>query len=371
MRVLLTGGGTAGHINPALAIAETVKRNCPDAKIEFVGIKGGKEDDLVAREGYRLHHVRSMGFDRSHLLPNVKALYLAVCSPYQRKTTKILDEFRPDIVIGTGGYACWPIMAAAARRGIPTALHESNAQAGLAIRQLQRRVDRIWINFEDTGKQLNTKKPVVLVGNPVRGEFGVYSKADARKRLGIGADEFYVLSFGGSLGAEPVNEAMLMLMKSVAEQSPRMRFLHASGKRDSAQCASRFKALGLDRLQNCTLTEYVYDMPLQMAAADVVISRAGAMTLTELARMRKAAILIPSPHVAANHQHRNAQALAKHGAAILVKEADLENGKLTECFKMLAEDPTVRANMEERIGGFVQKDANRMIWEQILEMTKK
>ncbi len=371
MKVLLTGGGTAGHINPALAIAETVKRNCPDAEIEFVGIKGGKEDDLVKREGYTLHHVRSMGFDRSHLLPNFKALYLAFCSPYQRQTTKILDEFQPDIVIGTGGYACWPIMAAAARRGIPTAVHESNAQAGVAIKQLQRRVDRIWINFSDTEHQLKTKKPIVLVGNPIRGGFGALSKEEARKRLGIGRDELYVLSFGGSLGAEYVNEAVLILMKSVAEQMPRVRFLHASGKRDASVSVARFQQLGLDRLPNCVLAEYIYDMPVQMAAADVVISRAGAMTLTELARMKKASILIPSPYVAADHQYRNAKVLADAGAALLVKEADLNSGALTEAFQALASDPALRREMEKWIGSFAQTDANKIIWEQILEMTKK
>ena len=166
MRVMLTGGGTAGHINPALAIAETVRRNCPDAEILFVGIKGGKEDDLVVREGYELEHVRSMGLVRTISKEAVKALWLALCSPYFKDTTGLLDSFKPDIVIGTGGYACWPIMAAAARRGIPTALHESNAVPGVAIKQLQRRVDRVWINFEETKKHLKTKKKVTRVGNP-------------------------------------------------------------------------------------------------------------------------------------------------------------------------------------------------------------
>ena len=371
MRVLLTGGGTAGHINPALAIAETVKRNRPDAEIAFVGIKDGKEDDLIPRAGYPLYYVNSMGIKRSLSPSNLKALYLAVRSPYQKKTTNILDDFRPDIVIGTGGYACWPIMAAAARRGIPTALHESNAKAGMAIKRLQKRVDRIWINFEATRDQLHTRKPVLRVGNPLRGEFGAISKADARRKLGIGDGEIFLLSFGGSLGAEYVNCAMLKLMKELGEQNPKLRCLHASGQRDHANCAADFKNLGLDRLPNCRLTDYIYDMPLQMAAADLVVSRAGAMTLSELARMGKAAILIPSPYVADNHQFYNAKAMADADAALLVEESELTNGKLTATVGSLLEDQQRITKMEQNVLGFADRDANREIWKQILEMTGK
>ncbi|MBR2020572.1 MAG: glycosyltransferase, partial [Clostridia bacterium] len=205
MRVLLTGGGSAGHINPALAIAETVKQNDPNATIAFVGIRNGKEEDLVPREGYPLHYVESMGIRRSLSPKNIKALWLALTSPYSKQTNRILDGFQPDIVIGTGGYACWPIMAAAARRGIPTAVHESNALPGLAVRQLQGRVDRIWINFSKTAELLRKKEKTVQVGNPLRNGFGGLSKAEARKRLGISEDRFFILSFGGSLGAEEVN----------------------------------------------------------------------------------------------------------------------------------------------------------------------
>lgn len=371
MRVLLTGGGTAGHINPALAIAETVKQNSPDAEIHFVGTKDGKENDLVGRAGYELSHVQSKGFDRSLSTANLKAMYLALVSPYQKQTTKILDEFQPDIVIGTGGFVCWPIMAAAARRGIPTALHESNAKAGLAIKLLQKRVDRIWINFESTREDLKTKKPVLRVGNPIRGAFGVYSKSEARKRLGIGEKETYILSFGGSLGAEPVNEAVLTLMKALAQSTPNLRFLHASGARDRENCQKQFEELGLHRLPNCVLTEYIYDMPTQMAAADLIISRAGAMTLSELAMMKKAAILIPSPHVAANHQYYNAKSMSETGAAILIEESDLPKGKLTETVGQLLSEPVMLKKMEEKIGGVAPTDSNRVIWEQILEMTEE
>ena len=371
MRVLLTGGGTAGHINPALAIAETVRRNSPDAEILFVGIKGGKEDDLVGREGYRLEHVRSMPINHSISKDTVKALWLAVWSPYLKDTTAILNSFKPDIVIGTGGYACWPIMAAAARRGIPTSLHESNAMPGVATKRLQRKVDRIWVNFEATKKYLRTKKKVTRVGNPIRGAFGTISKEAARAKLGIGADEFYVLSFGGSLGAEYVNEAMLAAMKVLGERCPKMQFLHASGKRDYDNSRKQFHEFGLDRFSNCNLSEYIYDMPLQMTAADLIVCRAGAMTLTEIAAMKKAAILIPSPYVAYNHQYHNAKTLSDADGAMLVEESQLAGGALTTAIEELAQDDAKRKLMQEKIGTFAVQDANREIWEQILEMTKR
>ena len=371
MRILLTGGGSAGHINPALAIAETVKQNCPQAQILFVGTEHGKERELVEREGYRLERVRSEGFRRSLKLSNFKALYLLVFSPYMKETTKILDDFQPDIVIGTGGYACWPIMAAAARRGIPTALHESNAKPGLTIQLLQRKAKRIWINFEETKKHLHTKCPVSHVGNPLRCEFSTLSKEEARKRLGIGENEFFILSFGGSQGAEPVNEAVLDLMKAMATEDQRLRFLHASGKRDAEMSKKRFEELELNRLSNCALTEYIYDMPLQMAAADLIISRAGAMTLSELALMKKAAILIPSPYVAANHQFYNAKALADADGAVLVEESVLKDGGLIQAVRMLLNDKEKIKSLEKNIEGFARADANREIWKQIQEITGK
>ena len=371
MRILLTGGGSAGHINPALAIAETAKQNCPHAEILFVGTEHGKERELVEREGYTLEHVQSEGFHRALKLSNFKALYLMLFSPYMKETTKILDDFKPDIVIGTGGYACWPIMAAAARRGIPTALHESNAKPGLAIKLLQRKAKRIWINFEATKKHLHANCPIDRVGNPLRCEFGTLSKEEARRRLGIGEKEFFILSFGGSQGAEPVNAAVLDLMKSMAEEHQSLRFLHATGKRDWTVSKTRFEELELDRFSNCTLTEYIYDMPLQMAAADLIISRAGAMTLSELALMKKAAILIPSPHVAGNHQFYNAKALADADAAVLVDEDSLKDGELPRAVRMLLNDKEKIKSLEKNIEGFARTDANREIWKQIQEITGK
>lgn len=370
MRVLLTGGGTAGHINPALAIAETIRQNDPDAVIEFVGIKNGKENDLVPREGYRLHHVKSMGIRRSLSPSNIKALWLALTSPYSKETVGIIKDFHPDVVIGTGGYACWPIMAAAARLGIPTAVHESNALPGLAVKRLQNKVDRIWINFHATKDLIRRQDKVVRVGNPLRGGFGLLSKEAARNKLGIAKDQVLVLSFGGSLGAEEVNTAAIGVMKELISSNPRLLHVHATGKRDFEAAKKQFEDAGLSKRENCVLTDYIYDMPTYMAAADLVISRAGAMTLSELALMQKACILIPSPYVADNHQYKNAKTLSDACAAYLVEEHTLAGGELLRVAKMLLETPEERAILSYNVQKFADTDANRRIWEEIKELTK-
>ena len=375
MRVLLTGGGTAGHINPALAIAELIRRNAPGAEIAFVGIRGGKEDDLIPREGYRLYYVKSKGIRRSFspsaVASNVQALWLAAWSPHARSTRAVLDEFRPDIVIGTGGYACWPIMAAAARRGIPTALHESNALPGLAVRKLQKKVDRIWINFEGTAGLLDSAACVRRVGNPLRGGFGTIPRDAAREKLGLDPSEKLVLCFGGSLGAEPLNRAVIEAMRALAPKWGNVRFCLASGKRDYAAAGEVWRAAGLDAVSNCMLSDYIYDMPLWMSAADLAVTRAGAMTLSELGRMSLPSVLIPSPHVADNHQYLNAKTFADAGAAVLVEEKELESGRLTAELDALLADDARLLSMSRAAAPFAETDAGGAIWEDILALTGK
>ncbi len=370
MRVLLTGGGSAGHINPALAIAEIIKRHDPHAVIEFVGINGGKECDLVPREGYKLHFVRSMGIRRSLSPKNIKALWLALTSPYSKETVGLVKAFKPDIVIGTGGYASWPLMASACRMGIPTAVHESNALPGLAVRKLQGKVDRVWLNFEKTRELLKPSERVIKVGNPLRNGFSTISYTEARKKLGIRPEQTFILSFGGSLGAEEVNRAAILLMHSVIAKDPKLLHIHAAGKRDLAESQKQYKEAFPEGKENCILVEYIYDMPTYMAAADLVISRAGAMTLSELALMQKPVILIPSPYVADNHQYKNAKTLADACAAVLVEERELPEGRLTEKVRELLSAPTEREILSREIASFADRRVNDLIWQEITELTK-
>jgi len=375
MRVLMTGGGTGGHVNPALAIANTIKQNDPNAEIAFVGTKKGIENKLVPKAGYSLYHVEIQGIRRSLSPANLKTAYLAVTSVGKAK--KILDEFQPDLVVGTGGYVCWPVVKAAADRGIPTALHESNAIAGVAVKMLQKAVDRIYLNFEKTGESLTcAREKLMQVGNPVMSSFRAISRADARQELGIGEEYKYViLSYGGSMGAEKVNEAVLYLMRDFTAKHPEILHIHATGSIEWEECSTKFREMGLDKYPNIQLNEYIFDMPLKMAAADLTINRAGAMTVTELATTGKCTIFIPSPNVAENHQYKNARVLTDDGAAFLFEEKELteEAAPLTAKVAELLcpAGDALRAEIQERIRKFAAQDTNKRIYLDLLELVKK
>lgn len=372
MRVLLTGGGTGGHVNPALAIANTIKQNDPDAVIEYVGTKKGIENKLVPKAGYPLHYVEIQGLRRKLSPANLRAAYLAVTSPMKAKS--IIEEFKPDLVVGTGGYVSWPVVKAAADMGIPTALHESNAIAGVAVKMLQRYVDRIYLNFEKTGDTLTCDKSKLMkVGNPVMGGFSSLSRDEARAKLGIPEKYKYViLSYAGSMGAEKVNDAVLCLMKEFTAKHPEVYHIHATGSIELELCTSQFRGMGLDKCENIDLCEYIYDMPVKMAAADLTINRAGAMTISELAITGKSAIFIPSPNVAENHQYKNAKVLYDAGAAGLFEEKDLVDGAkplIDEVAMLLSDDGAAkRSEMQEKIKQFAVPDSNKLIYQDLCKL---
>ena len=370
MRVLMTGGGTGGHVYPALAIADLIKMNQPDAQIAFVGTEKGIENRLVPAAGYQLYHIQIQGIRRSLSLSNLKTAYLVFVSPSKAK--KIIRQFRPDLVIGTGGYVCWPLLRAASSMGIPCMVHESNALPGVAVRQLQRRLDVILTNFAETADLLKAKEKIVNVGNPLRARCGAIGREEARRKMGIpDSVRFVVLSFGGSLGAPALNEAAVGLMKNVTSQRKDMMHIHATGARRYEETKARFAACGLQENERLILKDYIDDMPLYMAAADLVICRAGAMTLTEVAMMRKPAILIPSPNVTDNHQYKNAKVLADAGAAELIEEKDLTEDRLRETVCRLASDAALCQRMSENIAGFAREDVGVLIYKEITTLLRQ
>ncbi len=369
MRVLMTGGGTGGHVYPALAIAEMIKTNCPDSEIAFVGTERGIENRLVPAEGYQLYHIQIQGIRRSLSLSNLKTAYLVMVSPSRAK--KIIRSFKPDLVIGTGGYVCWPLLRAASELGIPCMVHESNALPGVAVRQLQKRVDVILTNFEETANLLKEKEKIVNVGNPLRRDCGVIDRAEARRRLGIPEDiRFVILSFGGSLGAQRINEAAIGVMKNYSDQREDVMHFHAGGARGFEHAQSMFVGYGLEQNKRLVLKDYIYDMPTHMAAADLVICRAGAMTLTELAMMKKPAILIPSPNVTDNHQYKNAKVIADRGGAELIEEKDLTTQSICDAVARIAEDSAYRAQISEAVAAFAREDAGKRIYEEIRNLLR-
>ncbi len=371
MRVLMTGGGTGGHVNPALAIANTIKENDPASEIAFVGTPRGIENKLVPAAGYKLYHVDVRGLRRSFSPANIRAAWLALTSPAKAK--KLIKQFRPDVVIGTGGYVSWPVVKAAAKMGIPTALHESNATPGMAVRMLSGDVDRIYLNFEAAGAGIRDKDKLMLVGCPMLGAPAAsLTKAEARKKLGIPDDvSTVILSFGGSMGAEKVNDAVFTLMQRYTGGREGVWHTHATGAIEKDIAAGWFRERGLDKYKNLELLEYIYDMPIRMAAADIVISRAGAMTVSELALHGKCTVFIPSPNVTDDQQYKNAKVLADADAALIIREGADCGDRLCAAVTGLCEHPENRAKMEENIKKFASPDANRLIYNDIVKLVKK
>ena len=356
----MTGGGTAGHVNPAIAIADTIKKYEPDAEIVFVSsnLKKDKARDLVPRAGYKLYGVDICGRYQLWNPMNVKTLALMAISRVQAK--KIIKSFKPDIIIGTGGFACYPLLNAGAEMGIPTMAHESNAIVGKAIKRLSGKLDCIMTNFESTKNNIVGAKRVVRVGNPsvfeVKNKNDVALEGDFARR---------VLSFGGSGGAETFNDGVLELVAKLAAKYPDTEFYHATGKRDNERMTAAFAEKGLLELPNVKVVEYIYDMSDRMAASDVVISRAGAMTISELALLGKASILVPSPYVAENHQFKNAKPIADAGACKLVEEKDFSSGALSVALEELLSDEKLREQMGNSFKAYAEPEANKKIYDEI------
>ena len=371
MKVLMTGGGTGGHVYPAIAIANTIKNNIPNAEIAFVGTPKGIENRICRAEGYEIFHVEVKGISRSLSPANIKAFYLAAVSPMRAK--KVLREFKPDIVIGTGGFVSWPIIKAAVSEGIPTMLHESNAYPGLTVRKLQDKVDKVLLNFEESAKYLKKAEEgnLLCVGNPLRREFETVTKSEARKKLGIPESAKVLLTYGGSRGSARINETVVEVMRMMSEKSSDVIHIHSTGDIGAGSFKDSFKKYGLDKNSNLRVYEYIHNMPETMAAADVIVCRAGAMTVSEVSMMKKAAIFIPSPNVAENHQYKNAKLLADKNAAIVIEEKDLTAGKLVREAERLLMSPATRYDMEENVYTFSNLSANRLIYDEIIKLVNK
>ena len=362
MRVLFTCGGTGGHITPALVIADMLRENHADCTCLFVGTEGGMEGGLVRAAGYEIKALSVVGFQRKNPLSLVRAAGLLRHA--KREATEIIRGFRPDIIIGTGSYACYPALAAGAALGVPTAVHESNAVPGLAVRMLAGRLDRIWLGFAAAAGGLSKGAGTLVVGNPTRAR----PLGGKPFSLPNGCHKM-VLSFGGSLGAAKLNDAVLSLMEA-ERKIEGVYHLHATGKREFERVWRELEARGLDRDPRFSLVPFIEDMQAKMAAADLVICRAGAMSIAELAGAGRAAILVPSPNVTGDHQTKNAAVLGAAGAALMIEESFLGGGMLEGAVRELLSDTARREGMERAIKQFASPDAGRKIFLDILSLVK-
>ncbi len=366
MRILFACGGTAGHINPALAIASTIRAHHPEAQIAFAGNPEGMEQKLVTEAGWPFYPIRIQGFQRQlswfNIRYDTKSLVYFFTSKIRAKA--ILKEFAPDIAIGTGGYACYPILHAAAKAGIPSFTHEQNAFPGVATKMVMKNVDKVLLAVEEAKRYLPEGRPYAVVGNPIRPEILTADRKTAREEMGIG-DRFCLLTFGGSLGAQTINRCVADVM-AWHQDLGTVHHIHATGRFGVDLFDDLMKEKGIDPAkEQIDVREYISDMPRCLAAADLVICRAGAITLSELQAMGKAAILIPSPNVANNHQYYNAMVLAEHDAAVVIEEKDVSSERLIGEIRRLMEDPAARKSLEEHAKAMAITDANERIYREI------
>lgn len=372
MRILMTGGGTAGHINPALAIAEMLKKEYPDAEFLFVGAKGRMETQLVPAAGYPIRTVSVRGFQRRLSLKNIGRNILAAVDVFTASaaSARIIKEFQPDLAVGTGGYVCGPVLRECIKRGIPVAVHESNAFPGVTVKMLGKEGALILLCSEDARRHLPEGVKAVVTGNPIRSDFVTMDKATARAELGLDSRPL-VLSFGGSLGATRLNEAMVDVL-SRSRADGKLQHIHGAGKNGYAAMKAQLEERGVPlQGDGIAVREYIDDMPRCMAAADLVICRCGAMTLSELPAAGKPSILIPSPYVAENHQYHNAMVLVNRGAAVCIEEKDLTADSLWEAIQSATSDADTLRRMEENVRGAAILDADERIMKELKALLKK
>lgn len=373
MKVLLAGGGTGGHINPALAIAGIIRSHVPDAQFLFAGTPNGMEAKLVPQAGYRLEPIKVAGFQRKITLQNIgrnaKAVWYLAGSG--RRARQIIREFRPDIAVGTGGYVAGPVIRMAAKLGIPTAIHEQNAFPGVTNKLLARDVDHVMLTVKEAQKYFPENNIYTVTGLPVRAELFRKSRAQAREELGFD-DSFCILSFGGSLGAGCINETMAEVFKWHFGKGLAINHIHGYGGMGKETFPQKMQEYGVPlKNSRIRITEYIHDMDTCMAAADLVICRSGASVLAELEALGKPSILIPSPIVAENHQYHNAMVLAKAGAAIVMEQKNVTSAGIIAQVEALYKDRAKVQSMAMNAARLAVRDTDEKIWKVMQELMQK
>ncbi len=344
MRVLLCGGGTAGHVMPAIAIAEIIEKSFKNSTIAFAGRQGGDENKAYKDTGHKLYTVEISGLSRKLSASNIKSFFKIIKSG--RKARDVIRDFQPDVIIGTGGYVCYPFIRQGQRLNIKTVIHESNVYPGLVTRLLGKRCDVLLLNLEGTRQYLRKTSNTEVVGNPIRSGFASLNKSEARRRLGIGNEEMLIVSFGGSLGADKLNEAVIGLIEKYTSKNKKIRHIHSTGKTHYEKIKEKHTEL-FSLGAKIQILPYIDNMPLLLTAADLAITRSGAMTISELCRSGTPSILIPSPNVTANHQYVNASYMKDIGAAEIIEEKDLDCDTLFNTFIALSKSKDLMKRMSK------------------------
>lgn len=372
MNVIFTCGGTGGHINPAIAVARMLRERRPESNILFMGAADGMERDLVPREGFQLETLRISNLQRRMTPAGIWHNVVTSChiAGSLNKAKKIIRRFEPDVIVGTGGYASYPALREGIRLGVPTAIHESNAVPGLATKLVADKVDRIMVSFEESRTLYSRPERVVVTGTPVREDFLYQKKSDARQKLGLD-ERPLVISYWGSLGAREMNKKIARFIQLECQQEP-FQHIHATGSFGWRWMPDLMQQMGVDlsRHPSVQLREYIYDMPLLMAAADLIICRAGASTISEVAASATPCIMVPSPNVTDNHQEKNARVLEARGAAMVLREEECDGAHLFQLVQELLADREKLAAMRHALRQMAVVDAAERIYNTILELAQ-
>ncbi len=360
MKVLITGGGTGGHIYPALAIAKKIKEDYSDSKILYVGTRNSMESEIIPKEGFEFQAIRVKGFARKlsfDTLKSLKEVFLGL-----NDARKVIKDFSPNIVIGTGGYVCGPVVLTASLKGIPTLIHEQNALPGITNKILSRFVDKVALSFEESKKHFKNHKKLVITGNPIRESILNINKNESYKSLNISPNKKVVLSFGGSWGQKKLNEAMLRVIeKNVNNRT--IQVIHVTGKRLYEDFMKGLKSKGIDISlnENITVVPYLFEMPKAQAISDLVIISAGAISIAEVTAIGSPCIVIPKSYTTDNHQEFNARAVENNGAGIMILEKDLDGNRLNTLILDLLNDKKRLDKMAVNSRKLGKVDATRKI----------
>ena len=367
MRILCAGGGTGGHINPALAVASYAVGKDETTKVLFVGTKAGLETRLVPKAGFDIEYIDVEGFKRNKIFSNVKVVYKLFKSQIQAK--KILKKFKPDVVLATGGYVSGPVVTAAKKLKIPSVIHEQNVYPGLTVKAAVKYVDKVLVSFDETVNHIKEPSKCMVMGNPIRPEILNATYDESRKKLNL-SDKPLVFIVGGSRGAMKINEAVKDILSMMDESTP-FQLIFATGESNYKSFIESLADKTVLENKNINVLPYIHNMNEVMNAADVVVSRAGAITVSEIAALGRPCILIPSPNVVRNHQEQNARLLENGGGAIVITENELNSKDLFDRINTLVNDAKKREDMSASLKKYAKTDATEKIYNVLKALAKQ
>ncbi len=371
MRVIVAAAGTGGHINPGLAIANKIKQEEKDSEIIFIGTNRGLENDLVPRAGYELKTIEAYGLSKKLSIDNIKKMCKTLGAT--SKARKIIKDFKPDVIVGAGGYICGPVVWAAKKEKIPVVLHESNAYPGKAVKHLAKNANVVLISFEEARKRIPNAKKIVFTGTPVKIQKRDYTKEEKSKilnELKIEDKLPIILVFGGSQGAQKINEAIIGILTKKLNKKYQIIWATGPKQYDIVKEELKQKSIDIENVPNAKILPYIYNMEEIMNISDVIVARSGAMTITEISNLGKPSILIPLPNVSQDHQLRNAEVLQKIGAGKIILNDKLTSENLNQEISEIILNPTNMKKMGEKAYTKSVKNVQEKIYNEIKKIVK-